>query len=171
MPNGGSDNCGTCWFNRRNHGQAGHGAVSVDNPESAYCEIREEPIEDPAYTYCANHPYRRSVRDPIPIGPIFAAEYAGGLAFRRAPVHPSPDTEEIRQHLLDLLNNLEETAAGDTYLALPKVTTIIIRQLGEFRERRAIEPLQALATRLGEESDGFVRRTLQLITEGPTPGE
>ena len=171
MPNGGSDNCGTCWFNRTNEGQRSWAAPRREIPASPFCQIRGEPIEDPAYTYCANHPYRRSVRDPIPIGPMLAGEMTGGFAYERVLLKPSPDSEEIRQHLLDLLTNLEETAADDAYPALPRVVTIIIWQLGEFREQRAIEPLQRLADERLEGGADFVRSTLALISEGAPPAE
>jgi len=38
MPNGGSDCCGTCWFNARNKGEAGYGHALATEP--ARCTIR-----------------------------------------------------------------------------------------------------------------------------------
>ena len=38
MPNGGSDCCGTCWFNRSNGGRRGSANFNRDIP--SYCEIR-----------------------------------------------------------------------------------------------------------------------------------
>ena len=102
MPNGGSDCCGTCWFNAKNKGEAGY-AHSTD-PEPSFCSIRHLPIESPFYTYCANHPHRRPERDRIPIGPAFRSDSFGARQFWR----PSPDTEEIRQHLLSLLDAQEQ---------------------------------------------------------------
>jgi hypothetical protein len=72
MPNGGSDCCGTCWFNAKNKGEAGY--AHAKDPEPDFCTIRSLPIEDPFYTYCANHPYNRQKRDPIPIGPVFTGD-------------------------------------------------------------------------------------------------
>ena len=39
MPNGGSDCCGTCWFNRKNRGEKGY-PKDRDNDVEPYCEIR-----------------------------------------------------------------------------------------------------------------------------------
>src|SRR5262245_24932564 len=100
MPNGGSDCCGTCWFNAKNKGEAGY--EHADDPEPDYCSIRDLSIDDPFYTYCANHPHRRPERDKIPIGPVFAGD-------ERELWQHSPDTEEIRQHLLALLAEIPET--------------------------------------------------------------
>ena len=94
MPNGGSDCCGTCWFNRSLEGQRGSGNFNRETP--SHCEIRDLDIPDPFYTYCANHPCHPR---HWPIG--------GG---RREEWQPSPDTEEIRQHLLDIVRLPEEHA-------------------------------------------------------------
>ena len=102
MPNGGSDCCGTCWFNAKNKGQAGYDHIS--DPEPDFCAIRGLTIEVPFYTYCANHPHRRPDRDPIPIGPVFTGDSSGRREFWK----PSPDTEEVRQHLLTLLRGMQE---------------------------------------------------------------
>ena len=69
MPNGGSDCCGTCWFNRTNRGERDW-QRHADESIPPYCEIRDIAIENPFYTYCANHPHRRPDRDRIPIGPV-----------------------------------------------------------------------------------------------------
>ncbi len=165
MPNGGSDNCGTCWFNRKNHG-ARDGMRHTDNREPPHCEIRNEPIEKPFYTYCANHPHRRSGRDPIPIGPILVGQKIGGFAYKRVIWKLSPDTEDIRQHLLDLLAETEETAVADSYPAYPSVMQTVVWQLGEFRERRAEETLQRLADELPGEPANLVQAALKRIREG-----
>ena len=165
MPNGGSDNCGTCWFNRKNQGARG-GLGHTDNPEPPHCEIRNEPIEDPFYTYCANHPHRRSGRDPIPIGPILVGQAIGGFAFKRVIWKPSPDAEDIRQHLLDLLAETEETAAADAYPAYPSVMQTVVWQLGEFQERRAMEMLQRLADQLPDAAANMVQAAVKRIREG-----
>ena len=100
MPNGDSDCCGTCWFNRSLGGERGSANFHREVPN--HCEIRNLDIPDPFYTYCANHPYHRPDRDPTPIGPVYVHRTAvdgGG----REKWQPSPDTEEIRQHLLDIV--------------------------------------------------------------------
>ena len=165
MPNGGSDNCGTCWFNRKNRGDSDWGR-HTDNPEPPHCEIRDEPIKDPFYTYCANHPHRRSGRDPIPIGPILVGQATRGFAYERVIWKPSPDSEDVRQHLLDLLAEFDRTAMADSYLAYPSVISTVIWQLGAFCERRAVESLQRLADVLPGEYTNLVQAALKRISEG-----
>ncbi len=58
MPNGGSDCCGTCWFNTKNEGEVGYD--HCDSPRPDHCEIRELKITNSFYTYCANHPHRKN---------------------------------------------------------------------------------------------------------------
>ena len=105
MPNGGPDNCGTCWFNARNKGQA-YPLGPADNPEPHFCTIRELPIRnDPFYTYCANWSPMYVTEDPgrieVPIGPVWEGE-------PREFCESSPDREEVRQTLLELLRKIEE---------------------------------------------------------------
>jgi len=102
MPNGGSDCCGTCWFNAQNKGGAGYRHADATTP--AHCTIRDLNIESPFYTYCANHPHRSPDRDPIPIGPVFVAD----KALTRQLWQPSPDSDRVRQHLLTLLAAMME---------------------------------------------------------------
>ena len=149
MPNGGSDCCGTCWFNRTNGGEAAFD--HRDNSIAPYCEIRDVAIENPFYTYCANHPHRRPDRDPIPIGPI--TRYAGdGMSNDREVWLPSPDSEEIRQHLLEMLEGLAEHASEDRYPIGPSLAEVVIRQLGEFREERA----EGHIRRISENPEGYL---------------
>lgn len=138
MPNGGSDCCGTCWFNAQNSGRAG--SANNDRSIPAYCTIRHLPIADPFYTYCANHPHRRPERDPIPIGPAFTGDSTGA----RTLWQPSPDTEAIRLHLLDLLARIEEQPASEYPIGI-YCDEVVVWQLGEFREARALEALDRIA--------------------------
>ena len=151
---------------QKEKGEPGSSEECGHHSGTPYCEIRDQPIRDPYYTYCANHPKRRSVRDPIPIGPILVAEAASGFAHKRVPLKFSPDTEEIRQHLIDLLNKPKETDAGDTYPAYPRVIDTIIWQLGQFRERGAVGPLQKMEKDLDGQHADFVRETLERIVGG-----
>ena len=162
MPNGGSDNCGTCWFNRKNIGGNQRGRRSYTST-SPHCEIRDVSIKDPFYTYCANHPHRRSVRDPVPIGPILVGQVRSEFAYERVMWKPSPDTEDVRQHLLDLLDDFERTSIDDLYLAFPSVIHTVVWQLGEFGEKRAVKALQRLGDNLQGESANFVREALKSI--------
>ena len=137
MPNGGSDCCGTCWFNTMNKGEAGYRHAA--DPEPAYCTIRGLPLDDPFYTYCANHPHRRPDRDPVPIGPAFIGDATGS----RRVWPPSPDTEEIRLHLLDLLSQIEQQPRNEYPIGL-YADDVVVWQVGEFKERRAIDSLRRI---------------------------
>ena len=142
MPNGGSDCCGTCWFNRKNGGERGI-ASRTESAEPHFCEIRGFRVEAPFYTYCANHPHRRPNRDPIPIGPV--TRYAGdGMSNDREVWLDSPDTEGIRLHLLALLDEFFTNVAVDFYPIGQSLGDALIWQLGQFRERRAEERMQWL---------------------------
>ena len=136
MPNGGSDCCGTCWFNAKNKGEAGYD--HADDPEPPFCTIRSLPIVNPFYTYCGNHPHRRPERDSIPIGPVFTGE-------ERQIWQPSPDSEDIRQHLLALLGQIEVRPRSE-YPAGLYTDEVVVWQLGEFKESRAIDPLRRVAS-------------------------
>src|SRR5258708_6142984 len=103
MPNGGSDCCGTCCFNARNRGEAGY--AHANDPEPAACVIRGGlAIDNPFYTYCANHPHHNRGRLRVPVGPVYVVDDDpnSGMYARKVWV-PSPDTEEVRTALLDLL--------------------------------------------------------------------
>ena len=153
MPNGGSDCCGTCWFNRKNRGERDW-PKHVDNTLPDHCEIRDLAIEDPFYTYCANHPHRRPERDRIPIGPVTRhggwQEKPPYAEYPRYVWKPSPDTEEVRQHLLSLLDSIFEHMLDDEYPPGNRLGAMVVWQLGEFREQRAVERLTELSEdRLG----------------------
>lgn len=137
MPNGGSDCCGTCWYNLRNKGEAGY--THTDDPEPAFCVIRNLAIEDPFYTYCANHPHRRPDRDAVPIGPTLTGDSNGRRRLWRA----SPDSEEIRAHLLALLHEIGGQPASEYPLGA-YLDEVVVWQTGEFRETRAVPDLRRL---------------------------
>ena len=132
MPNGGSDNCGECGFNRANRGGAGIG-------HRVLCALRNQAIKNPFYTYCANYALHRPDQDPIPVGPILAGDDYG----RRVPWKSSPDTEEIRRRHLQLLN------LGPPFGLRPpsSMAAAFIWQLGEFREARAVPGLERIVAR------------------------
>jgi hypothetical protein len=159
MPNGGSDCCGTCWFNAQTKGQAGFRAADRTIP--AHCTIRDLPIEVPFYTYCANHPHRSRERDPIPIGPVYTGDSTG----RREFWEPSPDTAEVRQHLLDLLAAIQERPATEYPIGIYR-DEVMVWQLGEFREARAAEGLRRIAAfdPSAKESGPFGRNRARLVT-------
>jgi len=140
MPNGGSDCCGTCWFNRSNGGK--RGSLNFDPKIPSHCEIRHLDIEDPFYTYCANHPHYRPSRDSVPIRPV----YVHGRNDAREVWQPSPDTEEVRQHLLNIVREPKEHPDGYPFFSPPPVM-IAIEQLVTFGDRRVVEALEDLLLR------------------------
>ena len=158
MPNGGSDCCGTCWFNGRNKGEAGY--AHSEDPETNFCTIRGLAIENPFWTYCTNHPHHRPNRDPIPIGPVFID--ADGYPYGRKEWRPSPDTEEVRQHLLELVRSIQEQPTEE-YPAGVYSDEMVVWQLGEFREGRAADELRRIVAFLPEASAGRFGRTRESL--------
>lgn len=158
MPNGGSDCCGTCWFNARNKGEAGFDRA--DDPEPNFCTIRGFAIEDPFWTYCGNHPHRRPNRDPIPIGPVFVS--ADGFPYGRKTWLPSPDSEEVRKHFLDLVTDIPEQPTEE-YPAGAYTDGLVVWQLGEFRETRAVDVLRRIAAFAPEAAAGRFGRTRETL--------
>jgi hypothetical protein len=134
MPNGGSDCCGTCNFNRKNRGVAGYGGR--DNPEPPHCEIRGFPIRTPFYTYCANHPHHNPDRIQVPIGPVYEGE-------ERDVLHPAPDSPAVRDEMLRLLEEATLDAARH-YPAGRSLTEAAVLQVGEFLEWRGLPHLDRL---------------------------
>lgn len=150
MPNGGSDCCGTCWFNAKNKGEVGY--AQAHDPEPDYCVIRQLPIEGAFWTYCANHPHHNPDKIDVPIGPAFKAtsdpddDGTVGPMYERVVWQQSPDTEKVRDTLLALLHEIVESPTA-AYLGYPTMSfdDTVIWQLGEFQERRAIPDLQRIA--------------------------
>ena len=139
MPNGGSDCCGTCWFNSTHEGRAGYVRDTVEEP--VRCTIRDLGIEVPFWTYCVNHPYHNPTAIAVPIGPAY--KDARGYPYRREIFAPSPDTEEIRQTLLRLLGEIHETPPAE-YPTSPRFDEAVVYQLMMFGEVRAISQLQRI---------------------------
>ena len=167
MPNGGSDCCGTCWFNRTNRGERDR-LLDQDKSIPPHCEIRDVAIDDPFYTYCANHPHRRPDRDPIPIGPIMRHGGWNG-PFSENPRYvwlPSPDSEEIRQHLLDLLESFFEHVFKDRYPIGESLAQVIVWQLGQFREHRAAKHIEWISKNCPDPWAGVASEALTKIQEG-----
>lgn len=159
MPNGGYPFCAGCWFNLSNQGEDGwrsEGSLSgwfwrprnprKDPPED-FCEIRGVELTDTGgYPCCANHPFFRVDRDPVPIGPLWQS--FTGPSDADYIVAPSPDTEPIRQHLLHLLKELftsRERPEGYGSRSYEFLGDTIIRQLVEFGELRAIPILKQMS--------------------------
>ena len=58
---------------------------------------------------------------------------------------PSPDTEEIRQHLLTLLDQMGEEPISEYPIGI-YADELVVWQLGELREQRAVQRLQRIAS-------------------------
>ncbi len=140
MPNGGSDCCGTCWFNIRNKGEAGYD--HAHDPEPNRCAIRNIDIPNPFYTYCANHPHRNPARLSVPVGPV----YTGNSMGNREVWVALADTPENREGHLELLRTLAEMAP-DEYPIGKSSLTIVIEQLAAWGETRAVPFLHLIANR------------------------
>jgi hypothetical protein len=146
MPNGGSDNCGTCWFNAINEGEARHREEpKQDASEFAHCDLRDVDLPWPFWVYCANHQHHSRERLSFPVGPIYISRpEVGSPAYERTVFKPSPDTKEIRAELLRLLSEIRETPREE----YPSQTTFddeVIKQLMVFREERALADLRRVA--------------------------
>ena len=164
MPNGGSDCCLTCWFNRTNRGERDW-LRHRDESVPPRCEIRDLAIQGPAYTYCANHPHRRPDRDPIPIGPVMRCDYDDES---RYVWKPSPDSEEIRQHLLTLLDAIFEHLHRDWYPIGVGLGETILWQLGEFREQRAEKRLEWISENIsGDLGDAATEALVKIRGDDP----
>ena len=165
MPNGGSDCCGTCWFNRSLEGERGSSNFNHEIPSR--CEIRDLDIPDPFYTYCANHPYHRPGRDPIPIGPVYAHRSTGPLGEgTREEWQLSPDSEEIRQHLLDLVRRPEEIADEGYHFYTRPAHIAALWQLLEWGDERLAPALEELSARPEmENARSDLQETISLVRE------
>lgn len=135
MPNGGSDNCGTCFFNRKNRKETDEN--KVDNREKDFCIIRNIPIECSFWTYCSNHQHHNPDRIDIPIGPVYVCKEN---SYGRVVSIKSSDREEIRLKLIELAEKMKEQPAEE-YSAGVYLDEAIVMQLGEFREKKAKEAL------------------------------
>ena len=139
MPNGGSDNCGTCWFNSKNKGERGMQAYMAHShePGPARCLIRDGlKIEVQLYTYCVNHPHHNPTGIDVPLGPVFMWE-------AREIWKRSPDTPAVREALLAALADVAENPRKD--YPTTSFGGVVMWQLAEFREARALPLLETIA--------------------------
>lgn len=137
MPNGGSDCCGTCWFNSENNGGQPESVDDFVTDRKVRCTIRGINIQDPFGTYCANHPNHHSGKIKIPIGPVYITE---GYPYPRKVWLKSPDDEQIRLKLLEILNDINLNYII-RYFSPTSPVKIVMQQLAEFKEKRAIPKL------------------------------
>ena len=142
MPNGGTDCCGTCFFNSKNDGLTGFGPTS-DKKGKSICVIRKIEIPNPYWTYCPNHNGHNHDRIDIPIEPVTThSRDNSGKETRKAWLDP-PDSEIIRE---TLLIELEKTSITRT-APFPSPTHFehqVIRHLAFLKEKRALPRLYEL---------------------------
>ena len=133
--------------------------------EASHCEIRGLDIENPFWTYCANHTSRMKRGVSVPLGPVYVHEWkevvnSDGVRVpvsNRIPWVEAPDTEEVRTQLLQFLKELE--LLSDSYPWHGKdLVHEVVDELERLREPRAIPILEQIAKDLsekGEEPDGI----------------
>lgn len=131
MPNGGSDCCGTCWFNTVNSGQPGYPAN--DKMDSIVCEIRNFTPEVPFWTYCDNHPHHNPGKIRVPIGPVYVCKED---SYSRIEKTKPLDTEEIRLELVKLIEKIPEVP-DEEYPSQTSFNIEVIKHVGFIRESRA----------------------------------
>jgi hypothetical protein len=157
MPNGGSDCCGTCWFNAKNKGETGYSHAR--DPEPAFCIIRQLPIVSPFYTYCANHPHHNRNKIDIPIGPVFTGNSEG----QRELWVDAPDSPEIRDRIIELLGQIVESPPPDYPFGLHLDEQLII-QAANYLDARAIPDLERISNfNLGIQTERFTRNQARIV--------
>jgi len=149
MPNGGSDCCGTCWFNAKNKGEAGY--AHTKDPEPDFCVIRGSAIEEPFYTYCGNHPHRNPAKSRYPVGPVYTGDPFGN----REVWITLPDTPENRRNHLEILRGVDMRSAGEYPMGLP-LCAVVIHQLAEWGETQAVPELERILALPWPKHDAFV---------------
>lgn len=143
----GADCCMFCCFNRANEGRSGFGdEANALRTDEHFCEIREFDVTDlPHLTFCANHPHHLRHID-VPVGPVWQCVRVEGGGYVRARFKDSPDTEEIRATLVELLDGMPEVPAHPTWFGpVEQFDEVVIIQLREFGERRALPGLRRVA--------------------------
>ncbi len=134
MPNGGSDCCGTCWFNSKNNGEVGHGGAKKEG--IVKCIIRNLEIPNPFWTYCVNHPYHNPQKIDLPLGPVYICD---SYPYYRKIWKLPPDTEEIRKKLLEILDNTD-ASEKEEYSEM-NLEEEAIHQLRILKDKRALPKL------------------------------
>ena len=109
------------------------------NSEHEFCFIREEVIENYCWTYCVNHPFFNKNAVITAMGPMY--NYGPNHSERRVIVK-SPDNQAVKDGLLEQANKIKEVI--DYHVIDLERDEVIVWQLGEFREKRAIELLEKI---------------------------
>ena len=165
MPNGGSDCCGTCWFNRSLEGQRGSANFNDETP--SHCEIRDLDIPDPFYTYCANHPYHRPSRDPIPIGPVYVHRATGPSGEGGAKSGSPRRTRKRSGNTCSISSAcLRCTPMRATTSHTRPAHIEALMQLLEWRDGRLVPALEEIARRPeAERARADIEETMRLVRE------
>lgn len=143
MPNGGTDNCGTCSFNKRNKGTTGHLYANVDAPH--HCLLRDFQITERSegfWIYCGNHSQLPNGGIDVPIGPVFK-NFSGSSAGERVVVLESPDNSAVRNTLLRFVGSMTAACTDQHYE--PYFKQIVLLQLARFRESEATAHIERIA--------------------------
>ena len=137
------------------------GSGNHDHSIPSHCEIRDLAIEDPFYTYCANHPYRLQRRAPVPLGPVYvhvecSEKYDGGIEVwsERKPWKDAPDNEETRNQLLRLLEDPGDLSDNYPFYG-ENLLGVVVDELERLREERAIPILERIAETLRGEGEAW----------------
>ncbi|GEM_PF-6134482 len=127
------------------------GSSNHDHSIASHCEIRDLPVEDPFYTYCANHPYRMQKRVPVPLGPVnryvdesYERDGVNYYDSGRVVWKDAPDTEEVRNQLLQILEEPGDLSDGYPFYGT-NLVSVVVDELERLREPRAIPILERLA--------------------------
>ncbi len=122
--------------------------------------IRHTKIRSPFWTYCTNHPDRNPDKIHLPIEPVSVCT---SYPYTREIWQPSPDAEEIRARLPILLASVEEQPKDEDFAAV-SLDSMVVWQLGEFRETRAVAGLERIARFKPPKSPGrFFRARKELV--------
>jgi hypothetical protein len=127
----------TCWFSEKNKGEPGYRHTPTEGRD--FCLIRNIEIEDPAWTYCANHPWRGREKEECPIGPVTTDRGEGRVIWKE-----SPDTTEIRNRLLEIVGSIGRKSDSQ-YPIGPTREEVVVWQLGEWKEHKALPDLKRVA--------------------------
>lgn len=170
MPNGGSDCCGTCWFNSVNDGTPGY----PDKQQFGLirCEIRDFAPGSAFWTYCANHPHHNPKKIRTPIGPVYVCD--AGYPYQRIEKMKAPDSEQIRQQLLQLVEQIPAIPAEE-YPSETSFSLEIVKHIQYLNERRSVPLLKRILefdpfagpsdTSYGDNNVDLISQTLECLAE------
>ena len=184
MPNGGSDCCGTCWFGISVANSAagtlttesraiaksvvwtfrtGSGPTVQTTPTTVRVETSARLAPVPAGDSVQTTPTTVRVETPSR-----SDRYAIDDALRstRKEWQPSPDTEGIREHLLDIVRVPDEHRDTGYHFFTHPAHIAAIEQLLEWRDPRLISALEEIAQNPAmERARADIEETIQLVRE------